>query len=168
MDKIQITKIALQPKIGLVKKEKPNGPQKNEPKRPKTNWPILHPIIAYLLRNLALINHISLVSTQNCDPFEALDSWFPNLQNICFCPKNITVGSPDFELKSKLLCCHALWATLIQSAITLSFQIQITNRLWRSISDFISFKKIGSLPQETHRRLPWFWVKVNIVVQPWI
>ena len=66
-----------------MKKKKPNGPnfhkrdqkesQKNKPKQPKTIWPELNPAIAYLLHSLTSISHISLVSTLNCNPFEALD-----------------------------------------------------------------------------------------------
>ena len=95
LDKIQIIKIVLQPKIGLMKKEKPNKPnchkkkaQKIELKQPKTIWPKLNPVIACPLSSLASINRISLVSTLNCDIFEALNSCIPKLENhIWFSPK---------------------------------------------------------------------------------
>ena len=99
LDKIQIIKIVLQPKIGLMKKEKPNKPnchkkkaqkeaQKIEFKQPKTIWPKLNPVIACPLSSLASINRISLVSTLNCDIFEALNSCIPKLENhIWFSPK---------------------------------------------------------------------------------
>ena len=96
MDKIQITKISLQPKIRLVKKEKKTQhaqlPQKKKKAQKlslnnqKTIWLELNHVIAFPLCNLTSINHISLVSTPNL--FEALDFWLPKLQNhMWFAPK---------------------------------------------------------------------------------
>ena len=42
-----------------------------------------------------------------------LKSWifdFLRLKNYVVCPKNLIGGSPDFELKSASLCCHAICA----------------------------------------------------------
>ena len=68
--------------------------------------PELNPIIACPLHNFASINHISLVSTPNCNPFEVLHS------------------------------------------------------------DFLSFKTIGGLLQETHGKSSQFYVKDDITVLP--
>ena len=81
MDFIQITKIALQPKIELVKKEKLNGPKKIEPKQPK--------------------NYLSRTQSRNYMPFAQsflfqlritirLKQWnsdFPSLKTICGLPQ---------------------------------------------------------------------------------
>ena len=79
--KSKLPKITLQPKIGLVKIDNPNGPiatkkiepnkrPKIQPERPK----IIGPVTTCSLCNIASISHISLVLTPNCDMFEALDS----------------------------------------------------------------------------------------------
>ena len=79
-----LPKIVLKPKIGLMKienpkgliatKMSPKGEAQNSAQTTKRNWgPICNPITACSLCNIALIDHISLVSTSNCDPFEALD-----------------------------------------------------------------------------------------------
>ena len=85
----------MQPKIGLMKKEKPNRPNchkkspKIEPKQLKIIWPELNPIIARPLHNLTSISHIFLISTLNCDSFEALDFRLPKLQNHIWFTKKI-------------------------------------------------------------------------------
>ena len=112
MDKIQITKIALQPKIVLVKKEKLNGPNfqekkkgpKIESKQLKTIWPKLNTVIACPLCSLASSSHISLISTSNCNPFEAIDSWV-ELSIIVFSGSLLNLASISYiSLVSSLNC----------------------------------------------------------------
>ena len=56
---------------------------KIQPGQPNRIGLICNPVTACSLPNIALIGHISLISTPNCDPFKALDSWLPKIQNIC-------------------------------------------------------------------------------------
>ena len=57
----------------------------NKPKQPKVIGPEYNPVIACSLCNITSISHISLVSTPNYDPFEALDSRIPKLENHMWC-----------------------------------------------------------------------------------
>ena len=82
--KSKLPKITLQPKIGLVKIENPKGPictkikpkkrPKIQPRQQKRIGLICNLVTACSLCSTTSIGHISLISTLNCDMFEALDS----------------------------------------------------------------------------------------------
>ena len=158
MDKTEITKIALQPKVSLAKKEKKNQqaqflqkePKKKkglkiEPKKPKTIWPKLNPIIACLLGSLASINYISLISTPNWNMFEALNSRLPKLQNHMWYPPKISQElAPilSWSHRHMLSCSPCSLDSISYNSLV---QLQIAIHLKRWIHEFLSFKTIGGL-----------------------
>ena len=148
MDNIEITKIALQPKIRLVKKEKKNQQAQflqKEPKKPKTIWPKLNPIIACLLGSLASINYISLISTPNWNMFEALNSRLPKLQNHMWYPPKISQElAPILSWSHRhMLSCSLCNLDSISYNSLVQLQIAIRLKCW--IHEFLSFKTIGGL-----------------------
>ena len=81
--KSKLPKIVLQEKIGLVKNENPKGSiatkkslkgeAQNSVQTTKRNWTYMQSR-NNMFFSIASIDHISLISTPNCNPFEALDS----------------------------------------------------------------------------------------------
>ena len=98
--KSKLPKIMLQPKIMIVKIENPKGPictkikpkkrPKIQPRQQKRIRLICNLVTTCSLCSTTLIGHISLISTLNCDMFEALDSWIPKFQkHMWFTPRNL-------------------------------------------------------------------------------
>ena len=114
MDKIQIIKNNFATKNWVSENRKPKWPncyQKLSPRRgPKfspNNPKRIGPVTACSLRIIASIGHISLVSTPNCDLFEALESRFLlkvdiivlpcTLHNFALCSHISLILTPNFN-----------------------------------------------------------------------
>ena len=122
---------------------------KIQPKQPKGIGSICNLVTACFVRSIASIGHIFLISTLDCDPFEALDSWPPKLQNyIWFSPRKWLEVVPILA-QSWCHYVHALCATLLQSAMSNSFQLRIVICLKCLIPNLLSLKIICRLCEET-------------------
>ena len=121
---------------------------KIQPKQQKRIGSVCNPVTVCSLYSIALIGHISLVSTPNYDSFEALNSWLPKLQNHDM-PKKFSVSDPNFGSKLTSLCCHALY-------IVPHFNSELQSHLNHWIHDFLSFKSICGLPYKTTETSPNF------------
>ena len=117
--KSKLPKIALQPKIDLLKTKNPKAQlppkwaqkerSKIQPKQPKGIGSICNLVTACFVRSIASIGHIFLISTLDCDPFEALDSWPPKLQNyIWFSPRKWLEVVPILAQSWCSLCSRTL------------------------------------------------------------
>ena len=84
----------------------PTRSLKIELKQPKPILSELNPEMACSLHNLALMGHISLVSTLNYEPFEVLDFLLSKLQ------KNLLEIVPIVTMLLSL-CCDVLCITLL-------------------------------------------------------
>ena len=174
MDKIQITKNSPTTKDRVSENWKPNRPNchQNEPKRRDLKFILNNqkeldpciPITACSLHNITSLGHISFISTPNCDMFEALDFWLPQIQNHSDLPqKKLNVIGLNFGSKLTSLCYHALCATLLQLVISHLFQLWIVIRLNHWIHNFLRFKSICVLPQEITMNIK-FWISTFLFI----
>ena len=91
----------------LLPKIEPKKRPQIQPEQSKKNWARNNPLTACSLRIIASIGHISLVSTPNCDLFEALESRFLlkvdiivlpcTLHNFALCSHISLILTPNFN-----------------------------------------------------------------------